>query len=354
MIVQVGAVPPPIGGVTVYIKRMKDFLDSKNIANQVWDYSRIKKNEENVVNLWFPFIPFYYAINKDIKIIHYHIVGTMTKNYIGFFNRNFFKKRKKILTIHGACKGLFDRNRKLICKSLNSFDAIICMTNNDKKYLIENGIIIDIYDIPGFIPPTIKEQDIKEISRDVWNFINDHKPLISANASNISFYKQQDLYGIDMCIELCTNLKNEYPHIGFIFSIPSINDYEYFKTMKQRIIQNGIEDNFLFFTKPYQLYPILMKSDIFVRPTNTDGDAISIREALYLKIPTVASDVVPRPEGTLIFGNRDIEDFILKVKDIIINYNLYKEKFKRKEIENNAEKILEIYQKMTDINKMIK
>jgi len=345
MIVQVGAVPPPIGGITVYIKRMKDFLDSKNIVNQVWDYSKIKKNEDNVVNVWFPFIPFYYAINKDIKIIHYHIVGTKTKNYIGFFNRNFFKKRKKILTIHGACEGLFDRNRKLICKSLNSFDVIICMTNDDKKYLIENGITIDVYVIPAFIPPTIKEQEIKEISSDVWNFINDHKPIISANASNIGFYNQQDLYGIDMCIDLCANLKKEYPHIGFIFSLPSINDYEYFKAMKQRIIKNGIEDNFLFFTKPCQLYPILMKSDAFVRPTNTDGDAISIREALYLKIPTVASDVISRQKETIVFTNRDIVDFTLKVKNILNNYAKYKNKLDSLSIEDNSEKVMMVYEK---------
>jgi hypothetical protein len=346
MIVQVGAVPPPIGGITIYIKRMKDFLDSKNIANQVWDYSKIKKNEDNVVNIWFPFIPFYYAINKDIKIIHYHIVGTMTKSYIGFFNRYFFTKRKKTLTIHGACDGLFDRSRKQIRKSLNSFNAIICMTNIDKKYLIENGVTVDIYEIPTFIPPTVKEQEIKEISKDIWDFINDHKPLISANASGIVFYNSQDLYGIDMCIDLCANLIKDYPQIGFIFSIPSIKDYKYFKKMKQRIIQNGIAHNFLFTTKPYQLYPIIMKSDIFVRPTNMDGDAISIREALYFKIPNVASNIVPRPEGTIIFRNRDIRDFISKVRDTLNNYTLQKKKLESIPIENNAEKILKIYQKL--------
>lgn len=272
----------------------------------------------------------------------------MTKNYIGFFNRYFFTKRKKILTIHGACDGLFDRNRELIQKSLNSFNAIICMTDHDKKYLIENKIIVDIYEIPTFIPPLIKKQEINEISSDVWDFINNHKPIISANASNIAFYNSQDLYGIDMCIDLCANLKRIYPNIGFIFSLTEVNNYEYFKTMKQKIINNGVEDNFLFFTKQSQFYPILMKSDVFVRPTNTDGDAISIREALYLKIPTVASDVVPRPECLLLFRNRDIEDFILKVKNILDNYYLYKEKFKRKQIEKNAEKILEIYLKMTN------
>jgi glycosyltransferase involved in cell wall biosynthesis len=228
------------------------------------------------------------------------------------------------------------------------------MTENDKKYLIENGITTNLFAIPTFIPPEIKEREIKEISKDVWNFINNHKPLISANASSIVFYNDQDLYGIDMCIDLCTNLKKHYPQIGFIFSIPCIKDNEYFEKMKQRIIENDIEQNFIFNIKSSQLYPIIMKSDVFVRPTNTDGDAISLREALYFKIPTVASNIVPRPESTKIFRNRDIEDFILKVKEILDNYNLVKEKIKKKDVENNAEKILEIYQKMTNLNIMTK
>jgi hypothetical protein len=42
--------------------------------------------------------------------------------------------------------------------------------------------------------------------------------------------------------------------------------------------------------------PLLKKSDVFVRPTNTDGDA----------------DAIPRPEGTILFKSWDINDFTLK------------------------------------------
>jgi glycosyltransferase involved in cell wall biosynthesis len=43
-----------------------------------------------------------------------------------------------------------------------------------------------------------------------------------------------------------------------------------------------------------------------VRPTRSDGDALSIREALHAAVPVVASDVVERPEGTLTFPLEDI------------------------------------------------
>jgi glycosyltransferase involved in cell wall biosynthesis len=348
MIIQVGACPPPYGGVSIFVKRMKEYLDSEGIDNQVWDISNVKKREKNVINMSFPLIPFFSLVKKDITLIHYNMAGIIGKNYIGFFNKFLIKDSKKVLTIHGDCKSknLFKRNRKFMIQSLNSFDAIICVKKNDKDYLLKQGISSDIYEIPAFIPPKVQEQEIKEISQEAWDFINGHKPIISANASDIVFYNAQDLYGIDMCIDLCANLKKEYHHIGLIFSLPSIKDYKYFEKLKQRIIKNKIENNFLFYTKPSQLYPIIMKSDLFVRPTNTDGDAISIREALYFKIPTVASDIVPRPEGTITFKNRNTEDFILKVKDLMNNYNYYKEKLKRSSAEKNAERIIELYKKL--------
>jgi len=348
MIVQVGSYPPPIGGISIYIKRMKDFLDLKGIENQVWDYSGIKKKKDDIVNIRFPTIPILYALKKDVSLIHYNICGTKSKNYIGFFNRFLFKNRKKIITIHGNCKGLFTKNRGLIVKSLNSFNAIICVKSNDKEFLLKQGISSDIYEIPAFIPPIVKEKEIAEISPELWNFINSHRPIISANASNIVFQNGQDLYGIDMCVDLCANLKLSFPKAGLVFCLPCIEDYKYFEKIKERIITKGIENNFFLNTKPCQLYPIIMKSDVFVRPTNTDGDAVSVRESLHFKIPTVASDVVPRPPGVILFKNREIDDFTLKVKDIIENYNFYKRKSEETKVENNSENILKIYQKLTN------
>lgn len=39
MIVQVGPCPEPLGGISVYLKRLKDYMDSVGIKNQVCDIS---------------------------------------------------------------------------------------------------------------------------------------------------------------------------------------------------------------------------------------------------------------------------------------------------------------------------
>jgi glycosyltransferase involved in cell wall biosynthesis len=50
---------------------------------------------------------------------------------------------------------------------------------------------------------------------------------------------------------------------------------------------------------------LLRAADVFVRPTRADGDAVSVREALALGRPVVASDAAARPEGTLCFPAGD-------------------------------------------------
>ena len=102
----------------------------------------------------------------------------------------------------------------------------------------------------------------------------------------------------------------------------------------------------MFQTKACQFYPILLRSDIFVRPTNTDGFGVSIAEAIYFKVPAVASDVCQRPEGTILFRSRDIDDLTLKVKDVLDNHEREVAKLERVENVNSTDKIIKIYRKL--------
>ncbi|MFN7135061.1 MAG: glycosyltransferase, partial [Myxococcales bacterium] len=59
---------------------------------------------------------------------------------------------------------------------------------------------------------------------------------------------------------------------------------------------------------------VMLASDVFVRPTYADGDALSVREALSLGRPVVASAVGFRPEGTTLFRTGDALDLAEKVE----------------------------------------
>lgn len=342
MIVQVGPYPDPIGGVSIYIKRMKMYLDLNLQDNEVWDLSKINKNIQGVTSIRLRYVPFKYLFRRDIKVIHYNIIGINYKIYIGLFNKLFFKKMKKVVTIHGESKELFVNNNSLMRKSLNSFDVIICVKSGDKDYLCSKGITKPIYEIPAFIfPPNDDDASVPDY---ILNFINSKKFIISANASLIQFYDNQDLYGIDMCIELIEKLNKDRKDVGMVFCIPQINDVEYFDKLKDMIKTKNIEDNFLFVNENMELYAIIKRSHLFVRPTNNDGYGVSIAEAIYCNVPAIASDVCVRPEGAILFKSRDMDDLYIKTIDVIDNYDKYKEKIRDIKFEDNARKISQIYE----------
>ena len=348
----IGPYPPPYGGISIHIKRMKSYLEKNYIECTVYNESRIV-GYENIINVQpinsyrkFIFqIPFLKS-----NVLHFHSINLKIRMLLGWYN--FFGK-KIILTIHG--ESLHDQlirlnfmGRYLLLLSLKNLDKIICVNPRIKEGLLDLGFNLKkIKVIPAFILPTFDETEINQLPEFFHKIRHKHKFLITANASRISFYNSKDLYGIDLSIELMKRLiDNGYKDIGFIYVIPDIGDYDYFKKMQNLVKKYNLENNFHFYTEPVAYPAVINMCDLFIRPTNTDGDALSIREALTLKKPAIASDVCKRPKGTILFKNRNIEDLFIKITGVINNYDEYRTKIKNIEFEDNAEKILEVYKKV--------
>ena len=72
----------------------------------------------------------------------------------------------------------------------------------------------------------------------------------------------------------------------------------YFGKITQKINNLNLEQNILLIdiNKGVDAVALWQMSDIYLRPTNTDGNSISILEALSVGSSVVASDCVERPE----------------------------------------------------------
>jgi len=349
----IGPYPPPYGGISVHIKRLKEQLEKKGYECLVYDLGRHKPTEGNIIRVkhskrWL--LRNFFFATEDI--VHYHNSYWRWRVIMGMMG---LLGKKTVITIHGeslrdSLKGSNLFKKHILKFALKHTAAIIVINPETYKYVLSLGVIQErIKNITSFLPPTIRKDEVSEIPQEVWNFIDSHRPVISANAFRLKFYNGQDLYGLDMCVELCARLKNDYPDIGFVFALSDIGDNEYFQKMKQRIVEKRLKNNFFFQTKPCQFYPILLKSDVFVRPTNTDGFGISIGEAIHFKIPAVASNVCTRPEGTILFQNREIDDFTTKVKDVLDNYDDHKRRLVNVKLEDCTDKIIELYERLTAI-----
>ena len=347
-----GSYPPPYGGVPVHIQRLKYELEKKGIECVVYDFLGGKDlSDDNVVVVRNPkkWLLKYLFTEKE-NIIHVHASDWRPRAVIGLMS---LIGKKTIISIHGESLNNSLKNtgwfrKMIIIFALKHTSFIIAANQNIKKLVLSVGVSPSKVEvIPAFIPPVVKEEEVEKIPSHVCEFIDSHKPIISGNAFQITFYEGVDLYGLDLCIELISNLQKYYPNIGLVFCLPNIGNYEYFEKLQQQIKQKKIEDNILFITEPLPVtYPIWIKSDVFVRPTCTDGDALSIREAMYFKTPVVTSDAVPRPEGVVLFKNRNVYDFVEKTKKVLDNYEEYKNKANKLDPGNGFDKILKIYNEL--------
>lgn len=346
----VGIHPPPYGGVSIHIQRLQDLCLANNIKCVVFDVSRNIKKIKGVINInhlsnWWRIL----FSRQDV--IHAHTTSKHWKMPAIFYFLARVKGAKYMLSYHSLRYKPQDFStieRWMMKYILSSADYLIADSPEVRDRIID--LIKHTYKltiIPAFLPPITTQNKTNGIPQYIQDFMANHSPVITAGAFRIVFYNRQDLYGIDMCIEMCTRLKSLYPRIGVVFCLPNIGDYNYFTKLRQDIKDNGISDNFLFITEALnEVYPIWQKGDIFVRPTNSDADAISLREALYLKTPSIASDISPRPKGTVTFRNRDIDDFTDCVKTIWENYPKYKAMVNSLVIDNGGDEILTLYKSL--------
>ncbi len=346
-----GALPPPFGGFTVPLQRLVQRIDETDLEYVVYDLVNRRVVHRNgavarIGNRAWWLLRYLFTAKEDLICCHY--IDWRVRVAVGTIG---LLGKRTLISIGGQSlqDSLENRwlRRKIIASSLRRYNAVIAHNEIIRELCLSLGVAPErITIIPNFIPPPVRKDEFDAIPPDVWEFIDSHQPIISANAYALTFYRGQDLYGLDLCVELCANLKSSYPGLGMVFSLPQVGDKKYFDVMRQRIAEMGLESNFKFITGAYQLYPILMKSQVFIRPTNTDGDANSLREALFFKVPSVASDVCPRPEGATIFKNRDIDDLTRQVKDVLQNYEQHRQILDGIALEDNSAKLIKLYSRL--------
>ncbi|MFC2050559.1 glycosyltransferase [Chloroflexota bacterium] len=346
-----GPYPPPFGGISVHVQRLKERLEERGIHCLVYDYSGIHGKKDAVIVIRSKAMWFLGRLLRNADSI-IHLCGYSPSALIALSLLAAVKREKVVVDTGGFLFGqerLALQHRLAFQIAARTGIYFIPESSRSRDIIVSLGIKPENVNgeiIPSFIPPRVGADDFTKLPDEIQSFINNHRPIITSNAFRISFYNNEDLYGIDLCIDLCAKLKQTHPDIGFVFCLPTIGDYDYFNKMMRRVKKKDIEETFLFVTEPCEYLAVLTRSDIFVRSTNTDGDSVSLREALYFKIPSLASDAVPRPDGAVLFKNRDADDLTSKVKHILGNYSFYKDKLKTLKVEDNTEKILRVYCKL--------
>ena len=308
-----GPYPPPNGGVSIHIKRLSVHL-SKFLQIKIVDESKnIKKEIFNIRS--YNFLK-YLSLIAESDIIH-----IQSGDYIFRITHYFFARLQNkvvITTVHSYAIENKNRIEKYIDKKIFKGSDKVIFVNEEiyKKFSLPNGYLKD-----AFLPPILENEDPLPLELNAWiegkkknNYI-----ICCANAWRLDLYKDEDLYGLDLCLEAAKYSKGKNLKIAFVFIVGDKNGKLGLSKYKVLLKKLSLEDTFLIFEKSISFINLIMKSDIVLRPTNTDGDALTVREGLFFNKVVIASDIVRRPEKTILFKNRNIESFCNRLHESYTN-----------------------------------
>lgn len=346
-ILLVSPFPPYIGGVSVSVQRLYDHLVSSGYEVKKFNTQLSNKRLNSFRALKFLKylgLPFYLLFSRRFEVIHFHVSGLFPKIYVSLWRRLFSGKTKFVITIHGQVSHLLESAYGKF--SLNSFDRIICVKKGDLRYMpwkLKQRTV----EIPAFIPPVMND-NADRIPAQLQEFLKRDSILLLLNGFIICDSKYPDLYGFRDSIILLEELRMRGRNADLIIVVlgsdynkecrdylASLRDYCYIKNLGDHVC--WVEN------QPMELWPLLRKVHVFLRPTKSDGDALSVRESLFLRKPVITSDVVPRPAGSIVYKLGNSRDLLEKTIALIDNYDDYVSRLGAMNI-NFADKILEQYE----------
>jgi hypothetical protein len=209
---------------------------------------------------------------------------------------------------------------------------LICRNEETRSALIQAGAKEENISImPGFLG--VDSASLLAVPREVGEFLDRHEPVLGATASI------DPEYGIPMMLTLVERLRTKFPRIGLILMGPTRDAVqERYGTVPEQVLITG--------PLPHEaVIGTMQQLRIFLRPTAFDGDSISVREALAMGIPVVASNVGFRPEGVVLFPAGDLSAFLEYVNMTLTNPRRHTD---GTDIQGSAtpEQLLELYDQL--------
>lgn len=296
-----------IGGVSMHIKRLSALLKG-DFDFQFIDESPITDKSSSVFNLRSGNLLKYISLIYKSDIVHIHTSIWWLR---GFHVLTAFLLRKKIIvSFHALLELKNSKNLGLIKAYTSLADKIIVVNSEMQEILnIKKAVVKE-----AFIPPDLDSEP--EIPVELQNILdkNSDKKIIVGNAFRLDLHNDEDLYGLDLMVEVAQQIKTENKLYKIIFVVASQDDKFGLLQKNQSVVEHeNLSEQITIFNHPISFVKLVEKSDLVVRATNTDGDALTIREALYLGIPVISSDVVQRPESTILFENRNSKDLFHQI-----------------------------------------
>jgi glycosyltransferase involved in cell wall biosynthesis len=302
----IGPQPPPHGGISVHVAGIERRLTAAGVRCRVLDTTKISNRLRFAMKLL--------SFAGRGWTLHLHTNGHNRNSWIlawlcGIAGR---VGRGSVLTLHSGMSpqyisGATGMHRSFLAKTCSLYQRVVCVAPEIATAVASLGVSEHRIEVtPAFIgsEPAPVTLDPKLAA-----WIEQHRPLLSTAL----FFRPE--YGFDLLVNAVARLRERHPDVGCVV----MGTGEQSAEAARQVVEKDLREHILLAgdVDHDTCLALMSASDVFVRPTLEDGDSISVREALELEVPVVASRVGTRPPDAILFHPGDVEDLLSKLESAL-------------------------------------
>ncbi len=302
-VVQLGPFPPPHGGVQTNLVAIRDYLRRSGHSCDVVNLTRFRR--EDAEGVYYPagaaeLMRLLRRLPADI--LHLHFGGDLTSRLLGLaLFCTLLPGRKTVLTFHSGGYPGSPAGRTAAPATLRGFvlrrlDGLIGVNPEIAALFAKFGVRWER--IRTILPFAVQPPDRSlPLPERLAEFLNAHSPML------LTVGLLEPEYDLPMQIDVMADLLERYPRAGLL--IVGAGSLE--ESLRSRIAGTPYRDHVcLYGDMPHAVtLRATLESDLLLRTTLFDGDSVSVREALYLGTPVIATDNGMRPEGVRLIPPSD-------------------------------------------------
>lgn len=296
-VLQLGPYPPPHGGVQTNLVAIRRYLLKRQIPCSVICIVRATPAGEE--DVYYPrtapqLLRLLFRLQYDI--VHFHFGGNLSPRVLCIAAVCCLMPwAKSVMTFHSggypsSKQGQSAHRWTLRAFVLRRLGRIIAVNQEILDFLLRLGVRPDR---ARLIPPhsfasrgTVEDESLPS---QLASFFRDHRPVI------ISVGLLEPEYDLGIQIDSMRYIHIRFPQAGLII----VGSGSLEPQLRARIASKDYAaDILLCGDVPHNTaLEAIRKSNVMIRTTLYDGDAVSVREALHLGTPVIATDNGMRPKG---------------------------------------------------------
>jgi glycosyltransferase involved in cell wall biosynthesis len=341
-VVQLGPYPPPEGGISRNILAIREHLQKNGHQCSVIATAKSSKitPEPEVYHPKNPLQLIKLLAKLKFDVLHVHVGGDIPlRVLILLLVCALFGRKKSVFTLHSGGYAL----EKV--KTAKPFSPTGFVFRRFLRIIAVNSLMIKMFENFGvkkerlrlILPFALQKPDESvEIPANLREFAEKHEPFL------LSVSLLEEEYDLPLQIEALEKVLEKLPNAGLMIAGSGSLENE----LKQSIAgKNYAEKIYLAGDVEHKFVLHLTNNcDILLRTTKFDGDAISIREALHLETPVIATDNGMRPKGVHLIPIHDAEALAEKIVNLAKVER--KPKSPPKDFSENIEQVLQLYREI--------